>query len=201
MSNKQKNIENEKLEILISNEFPIILREKNLLAEEHNILLSAHIVALGFSTVGISSGGANVTYYQNLSDGEDFKRANSGFYFFTTKNGLIENSLRCTNSTVKMKNKLFSFNNSRDLKNFMIEYWLKNSKIYVNSNRDYFPSGEQFGIQFNLNGVKRKSQEGLERGYSQIIKSNPLVKSFVDMVYMEKSLKKEIKKESFKNKI
>jgi hypothetical protein len=178
-------------EFLSSKQFIQELQDKNFAPEEHNLLLSAHLLAIGFNTSGINEGSVNVKYSKEIAPiKEDFWRAKSNFAFYTTKNGLIEDSNYFNRQSIRFNHPMFCFKDTRGFRDFCVEYFNKNSKVI---NSDYsIEKGIKLDnkIIFRLNGKRRNSIEGQLYGYESIICSNLNVRSLLESWILEKELVK-----------
>ncbi len=179
---------------LASKNFTEILKKSDIETEDYNVILLAHLMALGYNTTGISDGGAYLSYSQRLgSEREDFFRPHSGFHFYTTANRLIEDSSRCSNSTISLKNELFSTKNTRCFRDFCIEYYNKYSKKLPG---DFFKKNKEkyseVRFNFKLKKLKRLTEEGQKNGYNEIIFSNKMVKSYVESFYFNSILENQL---------
>jgi hypothetical protein len=205
MSNTQFSKESLIFQFLGTKEFLNLLIEKNEDPEVHNLLLSAHLLAIGFNTTGISEGGVNLTYLQQLSPIEEqFKRPNSQFHFYTTTNKLIEGTNYCQRCRISLKNSYFRANYTYDFRDFCTAYFDKHCKnidlsyLYSENNEESFPlKGKPINtiedqyknkIDFRLRGRKRNSEEGQKYGYDTIVASNKTVRAYVESWYLEKEL-------------
>ena len=189
MSNNTNEQAISNFKFLGSQEFIKELTERDLPPEEHNLLLSAHLLAIGFNTSGINEGSMRVGYLMRVSENEQFCRPESNFAFYTTKNGLIEESNYFNRQSMRFNHSLFSFRDTRGFRDFCIEYFNKHSKII---DSDYpINKGvniKDTNIKFRLSGRKRKSEEGQLYGYKSIISSNPNVNSLLEAFILEKEL-------------
>jgi hypothetical protein len=189
MSNNTNEQDISVFKFLGSQEFIKELKERDLPPEEHNLLLSAHLLAIGFNTSGINEGSMRVGYFIRASENEKFCRTESNFAFYTTKNGLIEESNYFNRQSIKFNHPLFYFRDTRGFRDFCIEYFNKHSKI-IDSDYPITKSVniKDTNIKFRLNGRKRKSEEGQLYGYQSIICANPNVKSLLEAFILEKEL-------------
>lgn len=190
MSNNTNEQDILTFQFLGSQDFVKELAKKNLPPEEHNLLLSAHLLTIGFNTSGINEGNMKVTYFRRAApEDEKFCRSKSNFAFYTTRNGLIEESNYFSRQSMKFNHSLFHFRDTRGFRDFCTEYFDKHSKII---DSDYpITKGVNIAetdIKFRLNGRKRKSEEGQLYGYESIICSNPNVKSLLEAFILEKEL-------------
>lgn len=186
MSNSTYSRESLVFQFLSSQEFAELLTEKNLDPEINNLLLSAHLVAIGFNTTGISEGGATVKYFRKLSPKEDFLRPESNFYFYTTTYKLIEESNRCSRSRLSLKNKIFSCKYTIDFRNFCVEYYNKYSKTVNKDITNVFI--DETKISFRLDRENRKSDKAQSEAYQTVIASNNIIKNHVEAWYLDKKL-------------
>lgn len=202
MSNKEFSQESLIFQFVSSYEFIETLNEKNLEPEEHNLLLSVHLLAIGFNTTGISDGGVRVNYSQKLGPVKEwFERPDSNFHFYTTSNALIEGSRNCSRSRISLKNKFFRTNYTYEFRDFCTEYFNKYAK---NIDLSYLKEREEQGlfplkgkrintvderIEFRLWGRKKNSEEGQKYAYEAIVASNKTVKSYAEGWYLERELK------------
>lgn len=190
MSNNKNNTEISIFEFLSSKDFIKELIERDFPPEEHNLLLSAHLLSIGFNTSGINEGSMSVSYFRRASpEDEKFCRPKSNFAFYTTRNGLVEESYHFSRQTMKFNHSLFSFRDTRGFRDFCIKYFDKYSKI-IDSEYPITTGANivDTDISFRLSGRKRKSEEGQQYGYDSIISSNSNVKTLIDSWLLEKEL-------------
>jgi len=198
MSNTTNNKDVNIFRFLSSKEFITELNEKNFPPDEHNLLLSAHLLAIGFNTSGINEGNMNVSY-SRIND-EKFFRAKSNFAFYTTRNGLIEESSYFSRQSITFNHPMFRFRDTRGFRDFCIEYFDKYSKIIDLDHPMTTITERNNKIHFRLNGKLRKSDEGQIYGFQSIVCSNPNVRNLLDAFMLEKELNinTEDKKKKFK---
>lgn len=201
--NKFESSEANMFSFLASKNFMVKLQESNLDIEDHNVMLLAHLMAIGYNTTGISDGGAYLAYSQKLGlEREGFFRPQSGFHFYTTANRLIEDSSSCSNSTISLKNEFFRTNNTRCFRDFCVEYYDKYSK---KPSEDFFKNNkekyQEVRFKFRLKKTKRLTEDGQKNGYNEIILSNKIVKAYVESFYLNSVLKKELSEQKLNRKI
>lgn len=190
MSNIKNDNEIEIFKFISSSEFIAKLIEKKFHPIEHNLLLSAHLLAIGFNTTGINDGSVNLMYKRQIAPIEEkFFTVKSNFAFYTTKNGLIEDSPYFNRQTMNFNHSMFSFKDTRGFRDFCIKYFDKHSKIVdMNQGETIINKKLDNKIHFRLNGKKRKSEEGQLYGYHSIVCSNPYVKTLIEAWCLENEL-------------
>jgi hypothetical protein len=189
MSNNIQNADF--LDFLGNKNFPNILEEQNLSVQLHNLLLALHVVAIGFNTTGISEGGTTIGYSRLIAPvEEDFHRPKNDFFFYTTKNQLIEDSLHCSNSRLSFKHELFHFKTTRDFRNFCVSYYQKNAKTIPE--KEFKDNNfKDLTFRFRLNKLKRNEVETKNKAYEQLFKDESAIKSALEAMYLDQHLKNE----------
>lgn len=190
MSNILYSRESLIFQFLSSKEFMVTLAQKDVEPEVHNILLSAHLLAIGFNTTGISEGGVNVDYFQSLAPLENFARSSSNFHFYTTANAIIEETHHSSRSRISLNNEYFRTKYAIDFRDFCLEYYEKYSKhldleVFEKKSKNEQESNK---ISFRMNKRKRNSEDGQKYGYNSVVSMNKNVKSYVEAWYLEKEL-------------
>lgn len=186
------NIQNADFFDFLANKiFPNILEEQNLSVQLHNLLLALHVVAIGFNTTGISEGGTTISYSRLIAPvEEDFHRPQNGFFFYTTKNQLIENSLYCSNSRLSFRHELFHFKNTRDFRDFCVSYYEKNAKTIPEiefQDNDF----KDIAFKFRLNKLKRTEVETKNQVYEQLFREDQTIKFALEAIYLNQHLKND----------
>lgn len=177
-----------KLEFISNKLFLNIINNNEIKLDVYNVLLGLYLLVNGFKTTGISEGGFVIKYNQQLAPiNEKFLRPQNNFFYFTTKNSLIEsNTINNSNITIKLKQENYIFKNTLDFKRFLILFYNENSKIvdlnYFNINIHRF---KDISFKFNKKYLKKNSLNFYEKIYNQIFQNSKEIESIINKLYIE----------------
>lgn len=156
----------------------------------YNALIAIHMMAICFKTTGIKEFGFVFSYFSD-SDNNVLK-PRLGFHMYTTRDALVEDSSRCSNSSGSFNNHIFKCKNTRMLKEKFIKYFSNYAKT-IESN--YSQEGESIRLsetRANFRGSK-KNKNADELFYMQIISSNSVIRSYIEKLFLEEKLSNNIK--------
>lgn len=181
------NLQKEIIEYVSSIDFLKKMSEDQFKENTHNALIMVHMMCLAYNTTGIRDLGFTFSYQSIL--GDDIMKPRMGFYLYTTKNSLIEETSRCSNSSGRFRNKMFSSNTTRGFREKFIEYFqsiAKNIPLDYNSEQDSVRL-HQMTARFRAVGSK-KEERCISDFYNYIIGYHPFVKSYIEKMYFDKIL-------------
>ncbi len=165
-----------------------------------NGLLMAHMMCIAYETTGIKDMGFTFSYQGIL--GDDTLRPRMGFYLYTTKNALIEETSRCSNASGRFKNRYFSVNTTRKMRDNFVEYFKSIAKPIpetYSSEKDLIRV-HQMTAMFRGNGSK-KDEKNVSSFYTNMIAYHPFIKSFIEKIYLNDNLSNKNTIKVKKNKI
>ncbi len=194
------NLQKEIIEYVSSIDFLKKMSEDQFKENTFNALLMAHMMCLAYTTTGIKDLGFTFSYQSTLKD--DVMRPRMGFYLYTTRYALIEETNRCSNSGGTFRNKMFSANSTRGFREKFIEYFqsvAKSIPLDYNSEQDSVRL-HQMTSRFRAVGSKKEAR-CLSDFYTNIIGYHPFVKSYIEKIYFDKILSNKNNNKIIKNKI
>ncbi len=197
MSNQTKK---DIIEYVASLDFIKKVSKEDLPENSFNALVMAHIMCLAYKTTGIKDMGFTFSYQSIL--GDDVLKPRMGFYFYTTKNALIEETNRCSNSSGRFYNKYFTANTTRKFRDCFVEYFQSMAKTIpttYSSEKDLIKL-HQITTTFRCNGSK-KDEKNISEFYRSMIGYHPFIKSCVEKIYLNDNLSIKDTVKVVKNKI
>lgn len=207
MSNSiEKNI----LEYVYSENFIKKISQENLTAHSFNALLMVHMMAIAYKTTSIRDCGFIFSYYQDASDILNPFLPKMGFYLFTSKNALIEETSRCSVSRGNFENNYFQCNLSRNFRKCFVDYFEKFAKkIYPLNFSSYKYDYDYEADIVRLSDTKadfqsygkKNTEDSIRLFYEKIIGYHPKIKSYIEKLYLTEHLEVKNSNEKVKIKI
>ncbi len=197
MSNK---IKKDIVEYVASLDFIKKVSQEGFPENTYNALLMAHMMCVAYKTTGIRDMGFTFSYQGKW--GDDVLRPRMGFYFYTTKNSLVEETNRCSNASGSFGNNYFHVNTTRKLRDNFVEYFqsmAKNIPETYNSDNDLIKL-HQMKANFRTVGSK-KDEKNLSEFYVSMIGYHPFIKSCIEKIYLNNNLSIKDSIKVIKNKI
>lgn len=197
MSNK---IKKDIVEYVASLDFIKKVSQEGFPENTYNALLMAHMMCVAYKTTGIRDMGFTFSYQGKL--GDDVLIPRMGFYLYTTKNSLVEETNRCSNSGGRFSNIYFHATSTRKLRDNFVEYFqsiAKNIPETYSSERDLIKLHEM-RANFRTMGSK-KDERNLSEFYVSMIGYHPFIKSCIEKIYLNNNLSIKDSIKIIKNKI
>lgn len=171
------------LDTLGSNKFLDLINSYTLTNEFYNELFAVHCLLICLQSTGISDGSISINYVTSNCDGykPDIPGPRLVYGLYTTRNQLVENSVYCTSSSLKIRNPQFpQFKSARQLRNFLNDYW-KNMKHMDNCKLEDFKD-----YSFNINVIRNPNKiNHIEYLYQNVVEKAPNVKAFLDWHFLQ----------------
>ncbi len=190
MSNSDNELKMKILSFLTDKKFPEIASnyiKNNIL---YNDVLAVHLLAIGLDSTGITAGGVSTSYIQRLTPIEEpFLRFNNGLHFYTTNGRLIENTNRCSNSSVRFRNEIFSASNTRIFRDEMNKYFEKHAKTIMPEDIK-LNNYEKVELKYSIS--RRNMDSAKLNFYEKIVEGNKKIMSSIENIYLNVVLKKDI---------
>lgn len=188
--NEQETYHKKVIKFLEHPEFLSNLKNMDLEVSIHNLLISAHIMAVMGRSYGISSGSLHYRYNITCSATDENIKLETptpdpSFYFYLTNKGRITNKYFTSSHRIYHKEHFYPFFSS-----YQTQKWLKETimqmKSYPQYHYDFIEKGIARKLEFKKDAKNSKKEFSLL--YNHIIEPIDELKSFFTSYFLDASL-------------